>query len=65
MPPRGTLLYVETAVQTRDVAEWRIRNLPERIRKALKLWAVEEDTPMNALIIELLTKAVDTRKRKL
>lgn len=45
-----------------DMAEWRIRNLPERVRKELRLWAVEEERPMNDLIIALLTAAVDKRK---
>jgi len=59
----GMIHTMNTAVQTRGMAEWRIRNLPERVRKALKLWSVEDDKPMNQLIIEILTQAVDTRRK--
>jgi plasmid stability protein len=52
---------MEAIADRQTMAEWRIRNLPERVRKALRLWAVEDEVAMNALIIQLLTAAVDKR----
>lgn len=46
------------------MAELRIRNMPERVRKALRIWSVEAGTPMNTIVIETLTKAVDARAGK-
>lgn len=44
------------------MAELRIRNCPEALRKALRLIALNEDKSMNALILEILAKAIASRK---
>jgi hypothetical protein len=45
--------------QAARMSEWRIRQLPERVRKSLRMWALEDDISTNALIIRILTEAVD------
>jgi plasmid stability protein len=40
------------------MADVRVRNLPEAVRKALRQKALDEGISMNTLLIRLLTQAV-------
>jgi hypothetical protein len=44
------------------MAELRIRKAPEALRKGLKLMAVERDTSLNQLMIDLLAATLDKRR---
>ena len=45
-----------------SVAEIYIRNVPEAVRKALRQMALDQGLSMNALLLELLAKAVKPSK---
>jgi plasmid stability protein len=49
-------------VHNRSMAELRIRNMPELLRRRLKIAAAEEGKSMNAVVIELLAEALAKRK---
>ena len=44
------------------VSEILLRNVPEALRKAIRKLAIDEGTTMNALIIELMKKAIASKK---
>ena len=50
------------ALHTRSMAELRIRNMPENLRRRLKVAAAEEGKSLNAVVIELLAEALAQRK---
>ena len=41
-----------------------IRNVPEDIRQKLKIKAAQENKSMQGIVLELITKYVDTKKEK-
>jgi plasmid stability protein len=45
------------SVQTLGMADIRVRNLPEAVRKQLRRAALERDMSLNALVCEILTAA--------
>jgi plasmid stability protein len=49
------------SVHRDEVAEIRIRQIPEAVRKALRQKALDEGVSMNALVIAILTKAVQKK----
>jgi hypothetical protein len=54
----ATLDNMVADVNADNMAELRIRNLPENVRTKLKLRAVLEQTSLNGLVIGILSKAV-------
>lgn len=46
-----------------NVAELRVRKVPEVIYRQLKVWCAQEGVTLNALIVEILAKAVDNRPK--
>jgi len=42
------------------MADVRVRNLSENVRKTLRRIALERDVSLNTLLIEILTKAANT-----
>ena len=49
-------------MHNRSMAELRIRNMPELLRRRLKIVAAEEGKTLNAVVIELLAEALAQRK---
>ena len=47
-----------------DMAELRVRQVPEAVYRGLKVWAAEELQSLNDTIIEILKAAVEARKGK-
>ena len=56
------LVSMMTALHNRSMAELRIRNMPELLRRRLKVVAAEEGKSLNAVVIELLAEALAKRK---
>jgi predicted HicB family RNase H-like nuclease len=44
--------------------EFIIRNIPDELHKAIKQAALDANQPMNTLIINIITKAIDKPKTK-
>lgn len=44
--------------QTVATYEWRLRKIPKETMRAIKGWALDEDISMNALLIDILDRAV-------
>jgi predicted HicB family RNase H-like nuclease len=42
----------------------RVRDLPPALHRDLKVWAAQEDTTLNELVIEILRAAVEKRAGK-
>ena len=54
----------KTTMQTSSMPDLRIRNLPPALHKDLKRLALEEDTSLQALVIEILKEAVARAKQE-
>jgi hypothetical protein len=52
----------ELLTHSSKVSEILLRNVPEALRKAIRKLAIDEGTTMNALIIELMKKAIASKK---
>jgi plasmid stability protein len=56
------IVSMMATVHNRSMAELRIRNMPELLRRRLKVAAAEEGKSLNAVVIELLAEALAQRK---
>ena len=45
-----------------EVARMEIRNVPDQLHADLKVWAAQERTSLTALLIDILSRAVEERK---
>jgi plasmid stability protein len=50
-----------TIMQDARMAEMRIRDVPDHLRKAFKIACAEEDISMNQKLIELMRKYLEKR----
>ncbi len=51
-------------IQAQDMAELRIRNMPEEMHRKLKHWAVDEECSVNDLILRIIADAVAKQGKK-
>lgn len=58
------VVFMSTIMQTKDMADFRLRDIPDPIFRQLKAQAALAGVSLNALLLQLLTKHVEKNKLK-